>query len=123
LARTTQNPHPDDDALATLADDESLEDDVRRHVDGCADCGGRVEELRQMRRLLHSQAAKQQHAQHDVARRAVSRLRLRQTAIGNMNEVFASLRALVRGIADLFGGGPPVGPGPSTLPDEGHRHG
>lgn len=40
----------------------------------------------------------------DLAGPAVRRLRGRQSSIDSVNEVFASLRALLRGLTDVLGG-------------------
>ena len=98
---------------------------TRDHVSRCAQCQMRIEELQATRRALRDIGAQEVFPEHNLAQRAVGRLRIRQTAIGNVNEIFAALRALVRGFAELFGGGPPPADAPEPAPrrDGGIPHG
>jgi hypothetical protein len=124
MARKPPTSHPDDDTLLALVDDEASTDTILDHVGSCNRCTERVAELRATRRLLQDVGAQQLHPQHDIAQRAVGRLRLRQMAIGNINEVFAAVRALFQGLAELFGGSPPPDVAePLPRRDEGAPHG
>jgi hypothetical protein len=100
--------HPDEDALVALIDDESsAKPDLRAHVAACATCMMGVAELRETRRILLAIAVNQQHPRHDVASHAMTRIRLRATAVSNINEVFAGLCALVRGLKVVLSGPSP----------------
>ncbi len=103
--------HPNADTLVAFADaDASLDTVTRDHIQSCTSCAQRVAELQTTRRLLQDVGTFNVPPPYDIARRAVERLRLRRTAVGNVNEVFAAMRALLRGIADLFGGQSPEAP-------------
>jgi len=98
--------HPDDDALSSLIDDESAAaTTLRDHVASCPRCTNRIGELRETRNLVADILGQYERAPDDVAERAVERMRRRHRSTGRANEVFAALRALIWGFADLFGGG------------------
>lgn len=87
---------------------------MRGHVACCMSCTQRVHRVRETRRLLRGIAEQQLHPQHDIAQRAVRRLQLRHKAIGNVNEVLAAVRTLIRSLAGFLGGESPLDP-PATL--------
>jgi len=100
--------HPDEDALMALIDDQSsAKPDLRAHVAACVTCMTRVAEVRETRRMLRAIAVNEQHPRHDVATQAMTRIRLRATAVTNINEVFAGLCALIRGLKDVLSGPSP----------------
>ncbi|MDQ2865127.1 MAG: hypothetical protein M3R51_02765 [Candidatus Eremiobacteraeota bacterium] len=122
MARTRFDPHPDDEALSSYAGERSAHPDVERHGENCASCRARIAELDEITRLLANLAARQQPARRDLTQRALARLRIRRTSIENMNEIFAALQAVVKGLAGLFGGGSPT-PNEAGPNDESVLHG
>ena len=103
MRRERTRAHPDEDALLALVDDaSSARAVVRRHVAGCSICARRVEELFETRSVLQAAAGRNQRSPQDLTHRALSQLRLRHTSIDDLNELFASLRALFVGFADIF---------------------
>ncbi len=125
MARKPQRTHPSDEALLGVVDDEAPTGaEVREHLGACSRCARRVEELQATRRLLQEAATRRIPPPRDIAERAVGRLRLRQSAIGGMNEVVAAIRALIEGFALFFGGGPPAtSPGSPPRHDEAGQDG
>ncbi len=114
--------HPNSEALLALVDDESTaSDEVREHIAGCPSCAKRVENFRKTRRLLQDAAGRNQRSPSDLAERALSRLRLRHTAIENVNELFASIFLLFVGFTELLTSKPrpPVtAPAPTPAKDK-----
>ncbi len=123
MARRPRSPHLSDDELLLLVEENAPAAPALAHVAACTECAARVSELRANRALLASIAGRRLVPQHDVARGAMLRLRARHGVIGNMNEVLAAFRAIVRGMTELLGGaaaGHPPDPSPQ---DEGQPHG
>lgn len=95
--------HPNPELLLALVDHESTaSDNVREHVAACATCAKRVENLRKMRGLLRDAADRNQRSPSGLTDRALLRLRLRHTTIENVNDLFASIYALLVGFTELL---------------------
>ena len=127
MRRERTRVHPDEDTLLALVDDaSSVRADACRHVADCPVCARRLEELFETRSILQGAANRTQRSPQDLAQRAISQLRLRHTSVDDLNELFASLRTLFVGLADIFirarppSATPPVAP---AIPDEGVPHG
>ena len=65
----------------------------------------RQAELLETQRLLRAVGASERATPRNLAYDALRRLRVRQKAIGNVNEIFAALSAVVRGFGVLFSSG------------------
>ena len=108
LARTDVTSHLDDETLSTLIDDPATADLViRNHLASCAQCSARVEQLCSLRDVLQHVGRRELMPPTDLTPRILGKLRMRQAAIGSVNEIFAAVRALLQGFSSLIGGGPP----------------
>jgi len=94
--------HPTGEALEALVAGTPVSDATSAHVRQCALCQQRVEELRALRRLLQASAAREVDPGKDLAGKALARLRWRQGAAGELNELFAGLATLLRGLTTLL---------------------
>jgi hypothetical protein len=122
LSRKGPSSHPDDQTLSSLIDDPAtVEDWVRTHAAGCLHCSDRVERLRNLRGILQDVGTRELVPPNDLTPLVLGKLRMRQAAIGSMNEILAALRALLEGFSSLIGGAPPSSP--SGHSDKGVPHG
>lgn len=110
--------HPDDQALQAVAEGGPAEPALQAHLASCADCARRVAALRQLRQLVQGAALHEEMPRRDLAGGALARLRVRQRAGSQLNEVLAGLAAFLAGLAALFAppDQPPSQP-PATTPN------
>lgn len=109
--------HPESEVLLGLVDDEATaSDEVREHLATCGTCAKRVENLRTTRTLLQDAARRNRRSPSDLTERALSRLRLRHTAIENVNELLASIYLLFVGFTELLTGKPSPAATPAAAP-------
>ena len=97
-------PHASDEALVALLEPGPPGPVLRTraHLEGCAECGERLRELRRVKLLLNQTAGRERMPERDLAFGALRRLRRRQTAISNVNEFFGVIFAIMRGLGSLL---------------------
>lgn len=103
-AHGTSAHSSDEELVSLLESDAPAPEKTRRHVAQCLACTERIGELQRTRRLLQATGVHEVPPQHDLARDAMTRLRLRDVAIGNVNELMHVLRTLVGALTKLLSG-------------------
>ncbi|HWE61351.1 MAG TPA: hypothetical protein VHB98_06545 [Chloroflexota bacterium] len=112
--------HPDEDQLRTLAADGAADEAVRAHLAHCLTCARQVDELRRLRLLLHAMATDVEEPQRDVVGRTLARLRARQTALEQANELVATIASLLRALVSLLPGATHDGASPPSPRQDGN---
>jgi hypothetical protein len=98
----TTTPHPDDEALRALLDNQDADPETATHVADCAVCARRVMELRRGRRLLREAALREEPPRRDLAAGAMARLRVRHGMNTQLGEIVAELAAFLHNLLALF---------------------